>query len=282
MKGKTAWFNMSDGGYVYVDTNTTNVVAHDPSGECSFSYTVTGGTVLDLSGPADHGVGALALTSVTPPMCVQPSDCAYLCSLGFIVDKFNATTGYFLSLLPAASSCTCDAGLALFGGNSAYIKFYPSGSSAMATTAGAGVSIDSTTEAGYTCTGTYSVVAGNVMGQKATGVWTWGEIVLTSVTPSFCNDPTSCTYRCAAAYGITQTGVGAQLISSLPASSGCICPFGYGTVEEGSIARVAFTDGSTAVLVAAPSSIALTLNTTGVTCNGVFRVAAGYVLGVQN
>ena len=92
------------------------------------------------------------------------------------------------------------------------------------------------------------------------------QLTRTSISPSQCNVPTDCSYKCSATYGVTTSGSTATLT---PATiSGCTCYTGTAQVTNGVLSSASFTDGSTAVSTLSGCNLNVVVTTQGFACTG--------------
>lgn len=274
--GRVASMNFTDGTTAAAASNGTALLITTSLG-CQAVYQVSSGNVLDLRGPPGSAAGVLSLATLTPPQCVVPTSCYYSCALGYVISQVDSIA-LVSSLLSPASGCQCALGTAKVTGSRALITF-TDGSEASAATAGKSVAITADVQ-NLTCYGTYDVIAGSVLGQLATNVWAYGRIALVSLTPSECNVPTSCYYLCATGYAIMQAGSSGQVVSTYSQPS-CSCSFGSANITQSQTASIGFADGSTASASVSGRNILISASVQSLTCNGVYKVVEGYVLGVQ-
>lgn len=108
-----------------------------------------------------------------------------------------------------------------------------------------------------------------------------------SVSPSQCVVPTSCTYKCSSGYTLSSTFNTPSLTSTYTGND-CNCFVGTitNTGNNGNTLSGTFTDGSTFSGSINPSNqISITATTQGYTCVGVYQITSGvchYNAGISN
>lgn len=284
--GKTATVQMYTGNTAAVTAGmeALTVEASVSGLMCTGTYKVTSGKVLGVSGPAGATAaqGFIVLQDVSPAACKVPSSCSYLCGEAYRVTQMGESA----ELLPENTSgqCfTCYTGEASITGTKADITFPDSTATAQPNGAYIDVAV---TISGQTCTGTYSVVGGSVLGLASQGPdLAVGHLQLQSVEPAACQQPTSCDYVCASSYFVYQLGM--KLAINPTYTSTCTCTQGGGTLgsslNEASISFQTFTGKATGDPDNSIIHVTGTYSTAdGLSCNGVYAVTYGMVLGVPS
>ena len=164
VSGTSGTIEFPDGSVAKASVSGSSIaISTSESGiTCSANYELAAGSVLGVQGTAAWSVGSIVLQSVSPDACNEPQSCYYICALNYTV----AQTGSQAQVVPGAEGpCNCAHGVATVSGTSAAVAF-SDGSTAQAAAAGATISITSQVLT-LTCTGTYAVVQGTVLGISA-------------------------------------------------------------------------------------------------------------------